>query len=536
MKYFICLLLFPFLLLGNEKQPPLTPKKVTVFLSGAQVSATAKTTLIEGNNVLLFSDLSPNIKQNSIQVKGLNRVSVNTVQFGISFLKQQEVSAELKDLNLKLQDYKDQIAKKQSAIDALKTEESVLAQNKTILSEKNTSLDQLKAYSNYYRIRSEEINNALYQLQKEHQNLNDETNKLQLQINNLEGKNRTTRGEIKLVLNSDIAQSINLEITYLVEDAGWYPNYEIRATNTDSPIHFLYQANMFQNTGEDWKDVEVTLSTADPSINNQKPQILPYYLNFDEPRYSVRGNSMQPKNESLDEVVVSSYESDVRGKLEGAAMAVVAEEQVLKTEQLTVMNFKLPKKYSIKSKDEPLKVKLDEQDVEAEYEYYTAPVLDANVYLTATLTNWESLDLLPGEARIYFEDTFSGIVFLDANINTEDFVISLGNDQSLVVERKQVNKMKSKSFFRNNSIVEKKFEISVRNNKNVALEVKVEDRIPISQNEQIKLSDEVFEGATIAKDTGILTWVVKLSPKSKQTQSFAYKVTYPKGKHLNLER
>lgn len=617
MNYLFYLLFLPCLLFANEEQLPLKTKKVTVFLAGAQVSATAKANLKEGNNRLLFSDLSPNIQPNSIQVKGLNKVSVNAIQFDVTYLKQQDISEELQELKEKLQTLKDQLAAKQSKIDALKTEESVLQQNKTISVEKNTSLEQLKAYSSYYRTRSEEINNSLYNLQKERQELKTEINKIQMQIDNLEGKNRTSRGEISLTLNSEMPQNVNLEIIYLVEDAGWYPNYELRAKNTNTPIHFLYQANMYQNTGEDWKDVEVTLSTADPTLRNQKPNLLPYYLNFNVPRYatSVRtrqtnytynpnirnvsgtvrdesgiplpgvdialigsnirtqsdfdGNyslsipkgvqeiqynyigfnpttlpvyaqrmdvAMQSDNQALDAVVVSAYTKSNERKLETADLSEAVVEEIQKEEQFTVMNFKLPKPYTINSNDEPLKVKLDEQDVEAEYEYYTAPVLDQNVYLTATLTNWESLDLLPGEARIYFEDTYAGAVFLDANINTEDFVVSLGSDQNLVVERKQVNKMKSKSFFRSNSIEEKAYEITLRNNKNQAVEVKLQDRIPISQNDEIKVSEEVYEGASLAKDTGLLSWNVKLDAKSKSAQNFSYRVTYPKGKRVNLER
>jgi len=330
------------------------------------------------------------------------------------------------------------------------------------------------------------------------------------------------------LLNSEINQNSTLEISYIVEDAGWYPNYEIRAKDVNSPINFLYQANVFQNTGDDWEDVELSLSTADPSVVNQKPDLNPYYLNIPSPIFKM-------EDDNLDEVVVTGYAIRRKSSL-NSAQEEVKEELVQKSEQLTAMNFKLPKKYSITSGEEPLKVKLDQQDLAADYEYYTAPVLDNKVYLTAMLKDWQSLDLLPGEARIYFEDTFTGQVFVDANLNTEDFEVALGNDQNIVVERKQINKLKSKSFFRNNIIVEKEYEISIKNNKGKNVVVILEDRIPLSQNSYIKVDDQEFDDAKIDEETSILTWDVQLDAKTKKSKKFSYKVTYPKGKQVNIER
>ncbi|NGZ88932.1 DUF4139 domain-containing protein [Psychroflexus maritimus] len=610
MKKILLLFLVPCFAIANDYE--LITKKVTVFLAGAQISAQAKIQLKEGNNELIFSNLSPNINANSIQVRGLNKASINSIQFDVTFLQQQKVSAELKDLKSQIELLKDQISLKESRISGLEAEKSVMIQNKKLNSnEANSNLTQLKNYAAYYRQRSEEINNQLYLLKKERDEFQIEIGSIQREINKLEGRNRKSRGQIKLVLNSEISQSSSLEITYLVNDAGWNPSYELRAKNTKSPVNFLYQANIYQNTGDDWKDVDLTLSTADPIQRGQKPTLLPYFLNFNRPvqrslslnrasnyKYNPNVNEvrglvtdsygtplpgvdiqligtntrtqtdfdgkynigipknakelefrylgyqnerlpvyaqqinlrMQASSEQLNDVVVSAYGGIMKKQLNTAVS------KIQKIEQLSVMSFQLPKKYSIQSNEEPLKVKLDQQNLDAEFEYYVAPVLDPTVYLTCTLKDWQTLDLLPGEASIYFEDTYVSVIFIDANASADEFLISLGSDQNIVAERKQVNKMKSKSFFRSNQIVEKEFEISLRNNKNTNIEVKLEDRLPISQNSDIKVSDETYDGAKLEKDTGILTWNVVLEAKAKKTHKFSYKVTFPKGERVNLER
>lgn len=536
MKKILLLFLVPCFAIANDYE--LITKKVTVFLAGAQISAQAKIQLKEGNNEILFSDLSPNINANSIQVRGLNKASINSIQFDVTFLQQQKISAELKDLKNQIELLKDQISLKESRISGLESEESVMIQNKKLNSnEANSSLTQLKNYAAYYRQRSEEINNQLYLLKKERDELQKEIGSIQREINKLEGRNRKSRGQIKLVLNSEISQSSSLEITYLVNDAGWNPSYELRAKNTKSPVDFLYQANIYQNTGDDWKDVDLTLSTADPTQRGQKPTLLPYFLNFYSPQKYKEANTYSVNDHMDAETALEEQVQGTKVSIRGMASADSnANKRVKKIEQLSVMSFQLPKKYSIQSNEEALKVKLDQQNLEAEFEYYVAPVLDPTVYLTCTLKDWQTLDLLPGEASIYFEDTYVSVIFIDANASADEFLISLGSDQNIVAERKQVNKMKSKSFFRSNQIVEKEFEISLRNNKNTNIEVKLEDRLPISQNSDIKVSDETYDGAKLEKDTGILTWEVQLDAKAKKTHKFSYKVTFPKGERVNLER
>ena len=111
-QFILIAFIFPLFLWANqikEKEADLKTEKVTVFLNGAQITATTNVYLTKGNNSIIFSDLSPNINSNSIQVKGLNKLSVNSIQFDVTYLKQQKVSAELEKLKSKMETLKDEI-------------------------------------------------------------------------------------------------------------------------------------------------------------------------------------------------------------------------------------------------------------------------------------------------------------------------------------------------------------------------------------------------------------------------------------------
>ncbi|MEP5132264.1 DUF4139 domain-containing protein, partial [Nonlabens ulvanivorans] len=153
----------------------------------------------------------------------------------------------------------------------------------------------------------------------------------------------------------------------------------------------------------------------------------------------------------------------------------------------------------------------------------------------ATLSNWESLNLIPGEANVYFEDAFIGKIYFDTDTTKEELVVGLGVDPQISVKREDKRDFKAKSFFGNNRIVSKNYEITLKNNRNKTVVVKLQDRVPISGNSEIKV-DEVETGtAQVDKETQILTWEINLGSGSQVQERFSYRVKYPKRRRINLE-
>ncbi|MDR6300213.1 mucoidy inhibitor MuiA family protein [Mesonia maritima] len=614
-KFFLFLFL-PTLLFSTEINPKLTPKKVTVFLSGAQVTSEASFNLPAGSSKVIFSDLSPTINQNSIQVSGVGAITLSAVNYRITYLGEEESSLKMISLEKQLATKNRALTLLRNKIEGLREEESVLLTNKKINADnESASLAKLKEYAVYYRNRISEIKTEIYDTNQQLNELQTETTKIQQELNQLKSEQSGRRGEIELLLDAPRSQNVELSITYNVSNAGWFPTYDIKTDKTESPLQFSYKANVFQETGVNWENVQLKLSTGDPGIPTEKPSVNPHYLNFLNSRnsnqnyyqtnrpynpsvkkvygtitdpeglplpgvniveegtsnytqtdfdgnynlsitsgkklvysyvgfqtaripiYANQMNLQMQSNNTLDEVVVTAYSNKSRGmssdreQVEEKSIQtpnVVREENVMSTE------FTIEKAYSIPSQAENTVVTIKNFKIPAEYEYYSAPLLKSAVYLTATMKEWENFDLLPGDANIYFQNSFVGNTFLQTQEIDKDLKLSLGVDPSIVVERKQVNNKKDKSFFGGTRILNRNYEITLKNNKNTAVEVHLEDRIPISQNDEIKVEEREYGKASYNEKTGILSWDVKLSAKESQTKTFSYEIRHPKEKQINL--
>ncbi len=201
---------------------------------------------------------------------------------------------------------------------------------------------------------------------------------------------------------------------------------------------------------------------------------------------------------------------------------------------ITNTRFEIKKEYSIPTDGDITVIEIDKYSVPATYAYFTAPVINENVFLTTKIGNWEQYNLLPGEANVYFEGSYSGKTNINPQATTDSLTVSLGVDPNVVVKRNQLNDFKKTNFIGNNKIFNKAYEIELKNNKASNIDLVLVDRIPISQNREIKLED--IETGTSKYDSkkGLMEWKVNLSSKETKKYKFSYTVKYPKFKRVNL--
>eukprot|EP01137_Pigoraptor_chileana_P009828 Opistho-2@58658 len=240
----------------------------------------------------------------------------------------------------------------------------------------------------------------------------------------------------------------------------------------------------------------------------------------------------------LNEVVVVGYGRSNK-KIDAEALPVMEESITTGSgdEKEVVLNtviFKIKKNYSIPSLDTPSMIEIDNFTIPAEFEYFASPILNDNVFLTAKVKDWNKYDLLPGDASIYSEGSYSGTTFINPYQTEEELVISMGIDSNIIVERKQLNNLKDKSLFGTSRMVSRNYEITLRNNKPIDVTVKVYDRVPVSQNKEIKVETQTVDGAQYDEKTGILFWNIPIVPKQSVKKQLGYEVKYPKNRKVNL--
>lgn len=623
MKKLVLFLLLPALLFAGEIKPKSTIKEVTVYLSGAQVTSEASVNLLQGVNEVFLTDLSPLINQNSIQISGLKDASILSISYSVNYMAKKVDTGIMKELEIDLATLRRNQAILQNKIKGLHEEEALLTTNKKLNGEQQSlTLQQVTTFATYYRERHAQLQTEIYDANVEIGKINQQINDTTLELNKVTNESRQQRGEIIVKIDAPLAMALNLTTKYNVSQAGWFPIYDIKTQGIKDPLSIYYKAHVYQQTGEDWSNVKVTLSTGDPNINSAKPEVLPQYLNFiyaqqatssalksynykhnptvkkvsgvvvDETglplpganvaergtqnyaqtdadgRYSINITSdgglefhfvgyktqhfpvyaqqmnvaMEADTQILESVVVETYRSTGRRNKYSAEEASIAVEEIedrtatgdVKEMGVTNVVFKITKPYSIPDSQEVTVITIDKFDLPATYEYFTAPLINENVFLTAKVKDWEKFDILPGEANIYFEGSYAGKTFMDPLQTTEELTISLGVDPGVIVERKQIDNIKAKSFLGGTRIVSRNYEISVRNNKAADVNLVLMDRIPVSQNKEIKVEEVQTGGAEYDDKKGLLTWKLNLKPKEAVKKQLSYEVRYPKEKKVNL--
>ena len=327
--------------------------------------------------------------------------------------------------------------------------------------------------------------------------------------------------------------SSDITLTYFVFNANWRPSYDIRAKNTTEDIALHYKANVSQNTGENWEEVKLTLSTGNPSASGECPDLKPWYLSFyQEPKISqyqafnapIAAKSMM-REECCEEVMCECDEQI-------AAPPVSA---VTVTESTTSVEYNIRAPYTIASGDGGQDVEIMTHSLQAKYRYYSIRKLEREVFLLAAVSGWEHLNLIAGNASIFFENRYVGKTRIDPRRAGDTIDLSLGVDKSIVVTRVRGKDFTAKTFAGGSTKQTRQWELTARNLKTSPVDIELLDQVPVSTDKQITVEATDISGAEMNKDTGILTWKFSLKPAESRSMVVKYVVTSPKNTTVLLD-
>ncbi|HEY5825150.1 MAG TPA: DUF4139 domain-containing protein [Cyclobacteriaceae bacterium] len=502
---------------------------VTVFLNKAQVTREAKEKVEAGKTALIITGLTAQLDPESIQVKGKGSFIILGISHRQNFLNELNQPKALKSMKDSVEHLHRQVLLEQSQKEILNKEEQMLLSNQKIGgANQNLTVAELRAMADFYRSRLSEIVSSRMKQDEKVKKINERISKLQRQINEqneLYGRNTS---EIVVNISASTASSIELEINYVVANAGWYPIYDLRAVNTKNPVQLSYKANVFQGTGEEWKNVKLTLSTANPNLGGLKPELNPWYLDFYQPVALLYKDKKSELMRSAPAAMSKMAEEEVAA---APAETVADFVQTIQTTLNTEFDISLP--YSVSSSSKPTMVDIRNYEMKADYSYSVAPKLDLDAFLMAKATGWEDFNLLPGEANIFFEGTFVGKTFIDPNNIKDTLSVSLGRDKRIVVKREKLKDLTSRKLIGSTQKESYSFEISIRNTKSEAIKIEIEDQVPVTQNSQIEVTVLDTNGAKYNTVTGKLLWELNVQPNETKKVIFKYEVKYPKDRQVS---
>lgn len=573
-------------------------KSVTVYRTGAEMIHTASASLSKGNNELIIEGISQYTDVNSIQVNCPSTVTILGVEFSNNYLVNEITSPVIKKLNDSLERINADIYKTDISITINNDLLEVLKSNKEIKgTQTGLSVAELMKLIDYYKLKSGELQNELSALSLKRAKLELVADKIRNQIAEEQKKNNKSAGRLILQLSAAVAGNSEFTLSYITQNAYWTPYYDIKATDVKSPLQIIYKAKIVQTTGIDWEKVKLSLSTSTPSQYGTAPLLKSWFLSYINPvqkmekmltasnsipslgysssgkapglnvqstqSFMIRGsNSLSGNSNPLYIVNGSIMEAADFSKLDPNSIASVdvlknenavalygsmasngaivvtlkdgLDDYVSVTDHALDVSYDIDIPYDVPSNGKQQIATLKETSIPAFYKFYSVPKLEKEVYLLAEVSEWEKLNLLPGEANIIFEGTYVGKSFIDPGSTSDTLNLTLGKDKRIQVKREKVTDFSSVKFLGTNKLQTITYDITVKNNKKDAVNLILKDQYPISTNKDIEV--ELLESSAAANNTeiGVLTWQTELAPGESKKFRISYSAKYPKGKVLNL--
>jgi uncharacterized protein (TIGR02231 family) len=202
-------------------------------------------------------------------------------------------------------------------------------------------------------------------------------------------------------------------------------------------------------------------------------------------------------------------------------------------ENLSNYQYEIKLPYRIPSDGKVHAISIMQKEINSVYEYVVVPKVDAEVFITARISGWEDLNLLPGNANIYFENMYVGETFINGGGTADTLAVVLGRDQNIQVSRKKIKSQEKERFINNEKVLSYQYEISLKNGKNNHIRLLVEDQFPVSNDQQIKVELIDNGKAEIDANTGFMRWDLKLKPKESKLLKYTYMIRYDRSKNLS---
>jgi TonB-dependent SusC/RagA subfamily outer membrane receptor len=442
--------------------------EVTVYESGALVRRNGSFQTNRGKSILKFTKLSPWVKEQTIKIDGDGSYTILNVQFKNDYLNELERDKEIENLIDSLEYLKEKVEDSDTQIKIFGEQLDFLKSNQSISGKQQaTELANLKAINNYYSEQLQKLNMNLLNEKRRKKEFNEEIKKINNELNSIKNNQTLPSGTIEVSIEKSSNAKSKISISYQIENASWYPSYDLRFNGTKEPVEISYKANITQNSGVDWKDVNIILSNVQSHLSGVLPEMNPWHLYFyyqelssalqgrvagvniaeandevlmefdmEEAPLSIRGVESLPSNNPLyvidgvpqDEphnlnpndiesiqVLKDASTKAVYGTRASNGVVVITTKKdrasqssaplSISYKNETSVEFAIDNKQTIMSNNQLNTFIFKNAALNAVYEYQAVPKLSERVYLIGKIIDWSSADLVDGEANIYMENS-----------------------------------------------------------------------------------------------------------------------------------
>ena len=558
-KLLLSIALLTSTLLANDKVTvKSTLHSVTVYTQGAQLQHKANYTIKAGLSEVIVEGISPQIAAGTIQVKATGAVVILDSKYEY-YYPQPQLELLVRDLppkiksairvledsirlvNFDLRDINDEIEVLVAARKIIISNGAVKGQGKV-----NDSIQLLKATVDYYTTKVSELNKKISSLDRQKVKKTDLLSELNTRLEDLqnyaEQNNQTPekKGVPRIIITfmAEDAASGRIDLSYLASNAGWTPLYDIRSEAATGKISLTYKAQVRQLTGLDWDDIKLSISTNNPYANKTKPELNPWYIDYQEFRKQLEEKG-KLRSDAFDDAPAVNSTALNMGFMYSTNAAVEinalgAEQFTTIVQQLISAEFKIDLNYSIASDNQVRMVLVKQSELNTSFRYYAVPKLDPGVYLVAQMTKLDELQLVPAKANIFFDGTYIGETYLDPTTMDDTLNLSLGKDPNIVVKRTLLKNQSKERIIQDKKERSFAYNIEVRNLKSSEIELFIQDQIPLTTNPDITIEKSNLGKGKIDEKTGLIEWQLKLKAKESQSFDYDFKVRHAKDKTVQI--
>ncbi len=495
--------------------------KASIFRRGAELVRRGSADLTEGAQTVSVYGLSQSADIDTARLFSQEGVFCSDLRFMPQYDDETE--------DPKVKEIREKIEELEKAIEVKELQAELWKNNGDFSARTSQPVSEVQDYIEKLAGRLESLNKEILKGRRELEELNKKLEK------------QSEQSEAPVMVAEVVAPAAgryDFELRYFENSASWSPVYEVHSDG-ESDLELRMRAKIYQNTLEDWKGVETSLLTGNPTAAGTLPDLLSVFLDIRQNRpvrTMAKGAGMARM--AVAEEAACYDEAAPMGMAAGAAqmnMVRMAMPEAEVSEEQTSTEYVLPGTRDIlKTGDNTADIR--SYKVPAEYKIITVPAMDQSAYLVAVVKPSDLPVTAEIDPSVYYKGIYTGKVWLDPDLTREEIEITLGKEERINVTREQTVRKTSTALLKGQRIVEYGYETRVSNTGSADAEVVIKDQIPVSQNKDITVEALELSGAELAKESGLLTKTVKVAAGATEVFRLGYKVAGPKDKTISEER
>ncbi|QBD81848.1 mucoidy inhibitor MuiA family protein [Ktedonosporobacter rubrisoli] len=367
----------------------------------------------------------------------------------------------------------------------------------------------------------------------------------QRELEQKQGKQLPDRLAAAITIETAEAGEVELEISYLILNASWYPQYDVRVQMNEEQdngeVEVTYVGMVQQSSGESWDNISLSLSTARPSLAAILPELDPWYLNAPPPvprpapmyaaAFSAPGGAPVSKRRTVPLDAINEEQAlSIAGAATAPELAIAGMATATVEQTGTALVFRVDHAVDIPSDNSPHKTTIAHVSLPCSFDYVSAPVLEEQAHLRATIHNTTEQVLLNGSASIFLGGEYVGTTQIKTTVPDEKFKVFLGIDDRIKVKRELIERAVDKGNLLQSDIrrTTYAYRITVHNYANTPRHVIVRDHLPVPRHERIKVKTLSIQPQP-DKHTRleILAWHFLLPAEGEQKIEYRFTVEHP---------